>query len=263
MRVAILTDIEGVSGVIVWEQSRNRESAYYQEARRLLMGDIAAAVEGCLEAGATDIMVVDGHGGGFNFVPELMHPGARYLTGTARPPMSQRAGAYAGFDAAVLLGYHAMQGTPTGLLRHTQNSRRGNRYWYGGRECGEIGQSALILGECGVPVVMVTGDKATAAEATDFLGEEVVTVEVKEGMGEQFGVLLAPEASRKQIRAGARQALEGRDSCRCFTMELPLEGRLRFPDKSTADAFQPRRSQRVDDYTFQAVFQRLVEIYEF
>ncbi len=263
MRVIVLTDLEGVSGVVVWDQSRNRESHRYQEACRLLMGDIAAAVEGCLEAGATDILVTDGHGGGFNFMPELMHPGARYLTGVARPPMSQRAAVYSGFDAAILLGYHAMQGTPAALLRHTQSSRNGNRYWYGGRECGEIAQSALVLGANGVPVVMVTGDQATAREARAFLGEAVETVTVKEALGEQFGILLAPEAGRKAIRKGARRALERRAGCRPFTMDVPLEGHLRFPDKATADAFEPRQAQRLDDLTFRARFARLFDIYEF
>ena len=58
----------------------------------------------------------------------MMHPGARYYTGRARPRMSEYISRFEGFDAAILLGYHAMAGTPDGMLRHTQSSRAGNRY---------------------------------------------------------------------------------------------------------------------------------------
>jgi|GEM_PF-4406041 hypothetical protein len=46
-------------------------------------------------------------------------------------------------------------------------------------------------------------------------------------------------------------------------MDLPISGRLRFPDKSIADRFQPRRGRRVDDHTFEATFERALDIYEF
>ena len=263
MRVVIATDLEGISGVCVWQQTRDRTTLYYQEARRLLMGDIAAAVDGCLAGGADDILVSDGHGGGFNIVPELMHPQARYLTGTNRPGMGRRTRVYQGVDAAVLLGYHAMAGTEDGMLRHTQSSKAGNRYWYNERECGEIAQSALLFGHFGIPVIMVTGDSATGREAKDFLGDDVLTVSVKEGYGEQFGALLSPAAAHELIRAGAHEAMGRIAARRPFTMELPIRGRLRFPDKSTADSFRPSRAARTDDYTFETQFEQALDIYAF
>jgi D-amino peptidase len=263
MRVLIVTDLEGISGVVVWDQTRDMSSSYYQEARRLLMGDIGAAVDGCLAGGATEVVVSDGHGGGFNFVPELMHSRARYLTGKNRPPMSLRGEAYKDFDAGIFLGFHAMQGTEKGLLKHTQSSRGGNRYWYNDRECGEIAQSSLLLGHFGTPVVMVTGDDATGREARELLGEEIVIAVVKDAYAEEFGLLLAPEAGRALIREGAEKAMGRIDRCVPLTMELPIDGRLCFPDKSTADGFQPRRARRIDDYTFAATFERAFDIYEF
>ena len=44
MRVIIPTDLEGVSGVVTWGQTRDQSSAHYQEARRLLMADIEAGL---------------------------------------------------------------------------------------------------------------------------------------------------------------------------------------------------------------------------
>ncbi len=263
MRVVISTDLEGISGVSVWEQTRQMESTMYQDARRLLIRDIAACVEGCVEAGATDVLVEDGHGGGFNIVPELMHPAARYFTGRNRwhTPAWERL--HEGMDAAILLGYHAMAGTADGMLRHTQSSLGGNQYWYNDRECGEIAQSALVYGHFGTPVVMVTGDDATVREANAFLGPEVVGVSVKQGLGAEYGVLLAPARAHDLIRAGAREALGRVARVPPFAMELPIRGRLRFPDKSKADDFRPGRATRLDDYTYEATFDSALDIYAF
>ncbi len=263
MRILISTDLEGVSGVCVWEQTRELSSAMYQEARRLLMADISAVVNGCRDADAdADIVVCDGHGGGFNFVPELMAPGARYLTGRARPPFSRREALYPDFDAAILLGYHAMAGTPNAFLAHTQSSHGGNRYWYNEVESGEIVQSALVFGHFDIPVILVTGDDATAREARRCLGD-VETVIVKEALGEQFGFLLSLEEAHARLRVGAAAAVRGLPRRRAHKQKLPIRGRLRFPDKSRADAFHPRRASRVDDCTFEAVFERALDIYEF
>ena len=74
MKVYIMTDLEGVAGVVSFEDDDMRDSRYYERSKRLLAGETNAAVEGCLAAGATEILVVDGHGpGGLN--PDEVHPG--------------------------------------------------------------------------------------------------------------------------------------------------------------------------------------------
>ena len=197
-----------------------------------------------MAGGADQVCVVDGHGGGFNIVSEMMHPKARFVTGAARPSIRQSADLFDSVDAAILLGYHAMAGTPSAFLRHTQSSRRGDRYWYNGRESGEIAQTALILGHFRIPVVMATGDDATCREANDFLGKEIVTVAVKRAFDVQFGELLPPEAAHDAIREGAMEAVSRAQQCSPFVTDLPIQGRLRFPDKETADAHAARRSRR-------------------
>lgn len=256
MRVMISTDLEGISGIVCWEQTRDFSSAMYQSARGLLMGDVNACIEGCLAAGATDIIVEDGHAGGFNFIPELMHPCARYFTGRSRSPFMCWADLYEGIDAAILLGYHAMAGTADGILRHTQSSRGGNRYWYNERESGEMVQDALVFGDFGIPTVMVTGDTATCREAHTFFGPEIVTVEVKKGYGEEFGVLLAPSKAHELITSWSAQALKIARDIKPYRIETPIKGRLRFPDKTAADGFHPAIAKRVDDYTFEATIEQ-------
>ncbi|MHB9031848.1 MAG: M55 family metallopeptidase [Anaerolineae bacterium] len=263
MRVIVDTDLEGISGIVCWEQCRDFSSAMYQSARGLLMGDVNALVEGLLAGGAEDVVVMDGHGVGFNFIPELMHPGARYFTGRGRSPWLAWSELYEQADVGILLGYHSMAGTPDGILRHTQSSRGGNHYWYNGRESGELVQDALIMGSYGIPVVMMSGDSACCREARDFFGTEITTVEVKKSYGEEFGLLLPPQRAHDLIKEGAVQALRNAANCKPYVIDLPIRGRLRFPDKSTADAYRPGRAVRVDDYTFEATFESARDIYFF
>ena len=185
MRVQLWCDMEGVAGISVWEQV-NGGAALYEEGRRLYTNEINAAVRGCKRAGATEIIVVDGHGAGgaWNFkslIPELLESGAEYVLGYpwARyvKPLQD------GFDAALFVGAHAMAGTPDGILCHTVSSQA----WYNAKIndtlVGESGIIAAIAGDFNVPCVFVSGDAATCREVRDLLGPEVVEASVKTGLG--------------------------------------------------------------------------------
>ena len=261
MKVYIATDLEGVSGVTVWDQTRDRTTALYQEARRLLTREVNAAVEGCLAGGADAVLVLDGHGGGFNLVPAELHPGASYVTGPGRP--QPHCGLDSSVDAMMLVGYHAMAGTPNAVLAHTQSSKSGNRYWYNGRESGEIAQSALIAGHYGVPVVLVTGDDATCAEAKAFLGEGVTTVSVKKGLGITCCEMLAPTRARALIREASAEALGRIGQCQPYAIDLPIQARLEFATQEIADAAGRTLSARIDDRTFERTMDGPLEIYRF
>ena len=204
MKIYIATDLEGVTGVYKFRQTRETETPEFAAAIRLLMGDVAAVAAGLREAGATEILAMDGHGHGDNFVPEAMVSGVRYVTGYPRGCP------YPGLDAScagiVLLGYHAMNGTADGVLHHTQNSRAEARYWYDGVERGEIFQSAVVAGHFGVPVILVTGDEATCREACATLDAELPTV-AKQCLARDAAILIAAEEKRPLLLDDVRRAL--------------------------------------------------------
>ncbi len=68
VRVVIWVDMEGIAGIEVWEQVTGG-SPQYEEGRRLMTGEVNAAVRGAKAAGADDIIVIDCHGagGGYSF----------------------------------------------------------------------------------------------------------------------------------------------------------------------------------------------------
>jgi D-amino peptidase len=58
MKVFISADLEGVAGV-VHEEHVMRDGREYDRARKLMTQEVNAAIEGAVEAGATEILVND------------------------------------------------------------------------------------------------------------------------------------------------------------------------------------------------------------
>ncbi len=260
MRVYILTDLEGVTGITLWSQCSPSGGEEYERARRLLMSDINAAVEGCLEGGATEIVVSDGHGYPMNIIPELMHPRAEYICGIGLP---RGWGMDQDFALGMQIGAHAMNRTKDGVLCHTQNHRTDARYWYNGREMGEIAQGALVMGHFGFPCVFVSGDAAACREAQAFLGEQCVTVAVKKGLGRQCAQLLSPEKTREMIREGAREAMSRWKLVQPFTIEFPAQARLEMLIEPAPDEWTWEQIEAAPHRAHEGVCPTALDIYSF
>ena len=249
MKIYIITDLEGVSGVVTFNDAgrdTNMSGPRYEAARLLLTEDVNAAVQGALDGGATDIIVNDGHGSGSNFVMENLHPGAKYFTGCGR--VSVLDGLDESTDAVILVGYHAMSGTQKAVLDHTQCSITWRRYFINGIETGEIGQMAAIAGHFNVPVVCVTGDLAATIEAKAFLGD-VETVAVKEGRSRTSAVCLAPKKARELIRAGVKRSLGKIGKIKPYKIKIPSEIKLECATTDVADGCERGGSERLDAFT--------------
>jgi D-amino peptidase len=128
----------------------------------------------------------------------------------------------------VMLGFHAMMGTPDGVLNHTQSSKTENRYWYNGVESGELAQNALIAGYYGVPVIMVTGDEATTREAKKFFGNSIITVPVKKGLSREAAILYPFEETRLALYEGARMAVSVISNCKPYKTDTPVKVKIQY-----------------------------------
>ena len=83
MRVHVLSDIEGVAGIVKWAQTGGDQTLYH-EGRRLYTEEINAAVRGAKSAGATEIVVMDCHGAGGDYtfdslLPEFLDPDCEFV----------------------------------------------------------------------------------------------------------------------------------------------------------------------------------------
>ena len=247
MKVWISTDLEGVCGVFRWEQTREYGSPANIEARHLLMGEVNAAVAGAFDAGASRVVVRDGHNGAKSFFPEELDERAEMAMGTVGDRDALMAD---GFDCAFLLGYHAMSHTPSGILCHTQSSATWNNFWINGRLAGEIAQSAIWLGKYDIPVAMVTGDDKTCIEAVDWLGDGVLTVQVKTGLSREGALMLSPKRARALIREGANKAVQKASSIAPLKPEFPLTCRFQFKDSEIVDLYRGD-AKRIDGCTIE------------
>ncbi len=226
IKIFIETDLEGVSGVYKFSQTREKDTPANIQACEYFMGDLAAVVRGLRDGGATEILIIDGHGSQA-MIPHLMEPGAKYVTGKPRPE-GNRWGLDESFSGLVMFGFHAMNGTPDGVLHHTQSSKTENKYWYNGVESGELAQTATVAGYFGVPPILVTGDEATCREAHQFFGDNLITVPTKKGLSREAAVLYPFEETRKALYEGAKKAISAIPKCKPYIIETPINAKIQY-----------------------------------
>ncbi|HQY29746.1 MAG TPA: M55 family metallopeptidase [Thermomicrobiales bacterium] len=209
MNIYISVDIEGISGVVHGDMMMPGQPEY-DRGRALMIGDANAAIAGALAAGATRIVVADGHGPMRNLKIEDLHSGAELVSGTAdaRDACQLECADDGPFDAAFLIGYHSMAKTPKAIHPHTIAGACVHELRVNGVPHGETGLNALVLAHLGIPTVLVTGDATTCAEATRFLGP-IETVAVKRAHGRNSALCRAPEMTRGEITDAATRALRG------------------------------------------------------
>lgn len=202
-KVYISVDMEGISGISGDDQV-TAGGAEYGRSRRLMAEDLNAAVRGALEAGATDILVNDSHGGQRNLLPEDVHPSARLISHSFK-----RHGMMEGlddtFDAVIFIGYHAKADAPRGLFAHT-GSGVVRDLQINGRSVGEGGMNAALAAWYGVPVVLVTGDDAAVAEVKESV-PSVRGVAVKRAINVRAVELKPLQQARQEIQEAAREAV--------------------------------------------------------
>jgi D-amino peptidase len=203
VKVFISVDMEGVAGISDWEQCIAGGDDYAL-GRDLLLGEVNAAIDGALEAGATEILVNDAHSFMRNLPPRDLGGHASYLSGRFKP-LYMMEGLDASYDVILFLGYHAAMPTP-GILSHTYNPRAIANVTLNGTLTGEAGINALVAQHHGVPVAVITGDQYVGPEASPYCpGLDVV--EVKRSVSRYAAEHLHPDIARQRIREGVYQSL--------------------------------------------------------
>lgn len=225
MKVFLSVDMEGVACVTHGDHVK-LEGPEYEMARKWMTAEANAAIEGALEAGATEIVVADSHGHMRNLLPDELHETVLLVRGTPRP-LSMMDGLDEGFDAALFVGYHSMAGTARGVLAHSYSGSTVYALRLNGVEVGEPGFNAAVAGHFGVPVVLVSGDDTVDAEVGALMpwAERVIT---KWGINAVSARNLTPKASQRRIRAGSKRALARLGEMRPLKIESPVRFEVEF-----------------------------------
>jgi D-amino peptidase len=245
----MMTDLEGVAGVVSFEEQAFATGRYYDLAKRLVTAEVNAAVEGLLDAGVEDVLVCDGHGAGGLWFEDI-HPQAKLLHG--RPiTIHQLFAPLPEYDAVVMIGQHAMAGVPTSNQNHTQSSQTIDYIKLNGQPIGEIAQFALYAGSFGKPMIYLSGEIDACCEA-EALIPGITTTSVKQGLSRGAAISLSASAARSLIRTGIRQAVERQRTQPLPPVQWPAPYLLekRFFHTHVADqAITQPGAERVDSQT--------------
>ena len=244
MKIFVMVDMEGISGICRASQVA-ADGAHYQASRRYLTWDVNACVEGCFAGGAKQVIVRDCHGGGYHFIWEDLDPRGEYIQGATGPRMP----GIESCDGLILLGYHAMAGTPEAILEHTMSSRGWQNFYMNGVKCGELAIDAASAGDHGVPTIMTSGDDKLCREARRFV-KGIVAVEVKKGLHVEGGLLLPREVAHRRIAEGAARAVRDCRKIKPYKVKSPVTMRLELVSRGIVPA-KKRGVKVIDGRTYE------------
>ena len=226
LKVYISVDMEGICGVVNSDHVSTTGSDYGR-AREWMTEEANAAILGALDAGATEIVVNDSHGGMRNILIEKLHPEADLISGSPKA-LSMMEGIDETYDAVIFIGYHARMGTMNAILDHTMSSSRIYNVFMNGKIMNEASMNAAIAGYYGVPVVFVAGDKAVTEQVHELIGKNIEVAAVKEGVGRQAARNVSLERARKMIREGVRRGIENRQRMPVYKLDSPVTLEMEF-----------------------------------
>ena len=233
MKVYISVDIEGICDVVNTEHA-GKNGYHYRSACEQMTREAAAAVEGAIAAGATEVVVNDSHGSMTNLIPMMLPQEAKLITGATKP-MIMMQDVDSTYDAIMFVGYHARMNTP-GVMSHTINWNAVDSIYLNGKVVGETGFNTAIAGYYGVPVVMVTGDQVLKAEVEAIFDGNITFVQVKEAITRNSAKCLHPLKAVAAIKEAAQEALNDLPNRKPLPLAGPTyTGEVQFINSGYAD----------------------------
>ena len=248
MKVYISMDAEGISGIFKLAQVMPGHPEY-DYARKLMAGDVNAAVAGAFDAGAETVFVNDAHNSGDNLHITDLDERAVLCSGADRP-FTMAEGAQKGFDAALLIGYHTRKGSK-GVISHS--------YAYGSmvemrlndKIISEYELIGYMIGYYGTPVVFISGDDIVTADAKENV-PGIHAVAVKECVSNGAASCIHPNVTARMIRGEVKKALSNlaEEGIKPMTVEGPVRIDVRYTAEAQAwKAMMVPNTERIGETT--------------
>jgi D-amino peptidase len=247
MKVFLSADMEGTCGIVSWPETERSTPMDYTPAQKQMTREVAAACRGALSAGAEEVLVKDAHDSARNIDPTQLPKGIKMNRAWSGDPLSMMSGLDKdNYDAVFFTGYHAWAGCPGNPLSHTMNLRN-DHVTLNGVMCSEFLINAYTAGYYGVPVALVTGDKALCDFALSLI-PGITTVAVNEGRG-GGSTSIHPDEAVERIEKAAKAAVKNAKNCQVpmpehFHMEIDFFKHHMAYSKS----FYPGASLKDDKY---------------
>lgn len=205
MKVFISADIEGVTGVTHWDETE-LSHAENSIARQQMTAEVAAACEGAMQAGASEVWVKDSHDTARNIIAAQLPQATRLVRGWSGHPFMMLQELDNTFQAAMLVGYHSGAGAGKSPLEHTYSGNVWKMH-LNGVDVSEFLMAAYTAAYVHVPLVFISGDQGLCDEAARLI-PSIKSVAVKQGVGNST-ISIHPNLAIARIRETVVQALEG------------------------------------------------------
>jgi D-amino peptidase len=231
MKIYISADIEGITGVTHWDEA-TKNNPDYAEFQEQMTAEVAAACEGALEAGASEIWVKDAHATARNLIASMLPKEVKLIRGWSEHPFSMVQDLDKSHDALLMIGYHSKAGSDTNPLAHTISGKTSsvqiNDHYVS--EFLVHGYAAALKE---VPLVFLSGDEGICTEAKELI-PDIATVAVKRGIGDST-INIHPQLAVEKTRDAVRRALQG-DLKSCL-IALPDQFNVEIRYRDHADAY--------------------------
>lgn len=260
MRVYISMDAEGISGIYNFQQVLPG-GMDYEYCRKLMAGDINAAAMGAFAAGASEVFVNDGHNYGNNLMITDLDERIILCSGTTRP-LSMAQGSERGYDAAMLIGYHARRGAK-GVIAHSFAYGSMVELTLNGKIISEFELIGHVCGHYGTPVVFVSGDDETVKNAQQSV-PGIYSVVTKECVSDNAAVCLHPAKTAALIQENVALALKNykQDGIKPLTVNGTVELDVRFVTETQAElAMKAKNVHRLCSHTVRITGSDYLEAY--
>lgn len=232
MKIYISADIEGTAGITHWDETYENKPDY-QQFRKQMTAETAAACEGAVTAGAHEIYVKDAHGNGRNILADKLPKNVKLIRGWSEHPFMMMQELDESFDAVLLIGYHSRAGSDANPLAHTMNPQA-LYVKLNDSFVSEFVLSAYTAAMVGVPVVFVSGDQGLCEEVKSF-NSNIRTVAVSEGAGNST-ISIHPKLAVDRIKEESAKALQNNtENCR---IELPGHFKIEIAYKTHRIAYK-------------------------
>ncbi len=206
MKVYISADMEGITGITHWNETDKLKSDYGYFVEQMTR-EVAAACEGAIKGGATEIWVKDAHETGRNIDPSALPENVRLIRGWSGHPYAMVQGLDPSFDALLFIGYHSWAGSNYNPLAHTMDAHGIQYIKINDQYASEFMIHAYAAASLGVPVAFISGDKGLMDEAK-VLNVNMRTLAVNEGIGDST-ISIHPHVAVEQMKKEVEVALKG------------------------------------------------------
>lgn len=213
----IRCDIEGVSGVVSYEQV-DPERPEFAFGQRMFMSDLSALVDGLNQGGADEIVIYDEHYYGRNIDIDMLPENVTAICG--KPPYKKdwAGGLDESFGGLILLGFHSK--CNTGELLHHSYEPDIKDLILNGVSVGEIGIEVAVAADFGISLLMITADSAGVKEARALV-PNVIGVSVKESLSTDGGACPSAKLTAKRIREAATELVKKPPSVKPWKISEP------------------------------------------